>query len=259
MTITPADRLAALLREATGGLDRQAAHELLDAALDLAEGATQAEGREGRLANAAALTLSRAVAGWTVPIERSPKEWTDLAKSDPVRWREDAATCLRVAPAVVPQRILDALTFGLMALNDGAKAPPILACAPRPPGYGSKPLMRDMLEQALVTLIEARRHLGVPVGAARREIAAEVLRSTRAIETWERAWKARLINTGIDSAAHTARVFAAARNFVDGLPVAAPIPDELTMIRLVIKDATTIDDQLKSAGATLSKQWREAS
>jgi hypothetical protein len=121
-TMSVAQRLAGLLREAAGRVDREAAHALLDAALDLAEAATEAEGQDGRLAQAAALTLSRAVAGWTVPVEQPPEDWDQLAKQDPVQWREDAALCMQIGYAAVPQPVVEALMHCLMTLNSESPA-----------------------------------------------------------------------------------------------------------------------------------------
>jgi hypothetical protein len=226
MTTTPADRLAALLREAAGGLDRQAAHDLLDAALDLAKGSTEAEGREGLLANAAAITLSRAVAGWTVPVERMPKEWNQLAKNDPVSWREDAATCLRVAPGVVPQRVLDALTFGLMALNDGTQAPAILVRARKGDGYGRNPTSRRAIEQALHVWVEVMKSRGGRVTPIRARVARAAGVTLPVFTKWLAEWRGRDGREAVD------RVLAAARALGRGEPVADPIPDEVLLLKL---------------------------
>jgi hypothetical protein len=230
-TNTPADRLAVLLREAAGGLDRQAAHELLDAALDLAEGSTEADGREGRLANAAAVTLARAVAGWTVPVERSPDEWNQLAEDDPVRWREDVATCLRVAPAAVPQPVVEALMFGVMALNDGAEAPQILACAPRPRGYGGNPASRRAIEQALHVWVALMKARGGRAGQLRKQVAKAAGVEVSAFDRWLTKWRER------DGAERVDRVLAAAGALGQGQPLAEPIPDEILLLQVAPMEA----------------------
>jgi hypothetical protein len=56
--------LVAMKPGAEAGWTRENAHALLEAALNLAEIASDQEGEDGRLAQAAALTLARAVSGW---------------------------------------------------------------------------------------------------------------------------------------------------------------------------------------------------
>ena len=221
-----ADRLGALLREAVGGLDRQAAHALLDAALDLAAGATDAEGRDGRLAQAAALVLSRAVAGWAVPHERSSEEWDALAEEDPARWRADAAECMRTAPAVLPPPVVDRLMFGLFAVDAGDQ-PAILSPPPKEPGYGRNPQTRRAIEQALIVWVEVEKTRGRPAAWLWTEVAAAVSQSVKAVETWKAKWRKR------DGNDHVSRVLAAAASFGRGQGVPAPVPDEIMLLRLV--------------------------
>jgi hypothetical protein len=224
--VSTADRLATLLQEAVGGLDRRAAHELLDAALDLAADATDAEGREGRLAQAAALALSSAAARWTVPMERSPKDWDELAERNAAQWREDAVAYMRIAPAMVPQPVIDALMFALMGLNDHQPPPTILSPLPKEAGYGRNPGSRRALEQALLTWVELRVGAGEPAGALRQQAASAVGRSVPALEKWLAEWRMR---DGEDS---VQAVLSVARAVGRGEARPDPIPDELLILWL---------------------------
>jgi hypothetical protein len=223
----PADRLAALLRPAVGGLDRKAFHELLDAALDLAASATDADGRDGRLSQAAALMLARAAAGWTVPIDRSPEEWELLAQDDPARWREDAAACMSTAPAVVPQPIIVALMHGLTSLSSSQPPPAILQPAPRAAGRGKDPASRHEIEQAILAWIVAENAKGRKAGEVWMEAAAAVGRGVDALETWKREWNRRAGKERVKE------VLMAAAQYGRGNPVRSPVPDEVTLLRFV--------------------------
>ncbi|WP_198374045.1 hypothetical protein [Neoroseomonas rubea] len=224
----PADRLAVLLREAVGGLDRQAAHDMLDAALDIAAEAGDAPKQDARdLAQAAALVLSRAVASWTLPVRRPPEEWDQLAADNPAAWREDAAACMAEAYAVVPQAVLGALMFGLHALNDASPPPSILVPAEKAAGYGRNPRSRREIEQSLLAFIAAEKAAGRPVSAVRTHVATAVGQSVDAIETWAREWRKR------DGGERVKGVLAAAAAFGRGEHITAPVPDEIILVRLL--------------------------
>ena len=242
----PADRLAELLRQATGTLDREALHALLDTSLDLAAVATDADCREGRLAQAAALVLARAAAGWTVPVERSPEEWDQLAQEDPARWREDAAMCMRIAPTVVPQPIIDAFMHGLMSLSDRQPLPAILSPPRRAAGYGRNPASRREIEQALLSWIAAEKAKGRSAGDLKREVGDAVGQSVKTVETWKREWNRR---AGME---HVRRVLLAASEYGRGKPIRSPAPDEVTLLRLLAKARG-------GALRTLAESWKAAS
>jgi hypothetical protein len=234
----PAEDIEALLRKAKGGLDRQTAHELLDAALDLAGSAADRNWREGFVAQAAALALSRAAAGWTVPVERPPDEWDQLAQDDPERWRADAVSCMQVAFAVVPQPVINALMFALVLLDTSHPTPAILTPAPREAGHGKSTRTRRAVEEALLLCLDIARANGrlekvrgaMPVGES-------------ASDKWLKEWRRR------EGDEHVARVRDVASRIGRGENLDFALPEEFLPIRLVGGNVTELTRQWLSAKA----------
>jgi hypothetical protein len=224
-------RIAALLKSLHAGTENQVArydvHSLLDAAFDLASVATKAEGREGDLANAAALTLVGLVAGWIVPENKQRIDWIDLAASDQVRWRFAVVDYLRIAPLLVPPQVLDQIMFALIALDDGsATAPLIFTPAPKAPGYGRNPASRQSFEQALIAWIEMEKAKGRSAMSIRQDVADAVMRSTKTIDMWLLEWRRR------EGRANVAIAMKAAADFGRGVRVKSPPSDEIVLLRL---------------------------
>ncbi len=214
---------------------RKDVHALLDAALDLADAGGDVEGEAGQLSQAAALTLSRAVAGWMVPVERPDTEWDGLAATDPEAWREAVIERLRLTYALPPQRVIDILMFALTDLQ-GGRTPGFLQPSPRDPGYGKDPISRHHFEQALLTWIEMEKARGKRARQAQEEVAFAIERSAapfqgvpawRTTEPWLRDWRAR---HGKD---HVKTVLSQARALARGKKLAPPFSAELTLIRFM--------------------------
>lgn len=224
-------RLHALLEAMnTSSWRREDAHALLDAALDLAEAESDAEGEAGGLAQAAALALSRAVAGWMVPRERTPEEWDALAASDPAQWREDVAGRMRLTPALLPQPAVDQLMFALWALN-GVTQPKILE--PKPASEAHR-FSKHALERAMLAWIEIEKARGRPAGVAQKAVADAVGRSPSAINSWLKEWRK---EKGLD---HVEAVMLASRAYARGEETLPPVPDELLLVRFLASEKASI-------------------
>ncbi|MDB5612511.1 MAG: hypothetical protein JWQ22_164 [Devosia sp.] len=217
-----------ILLSMRNGADRVSAHALLDAALDLAaSGSDDGAGRDGRLSQAAALTLARLVANWLVPEHHDRIDWHELADADPAGWREAVVDCLRSAPLLTPPEVLDQLMFGLMTLDDGSATPStILSPAPKASGKGSNPASRRAFEQALHAWIAMEKARGRPATTLRNEVARAVGRTVKAVDMWLLEWRRR------DGPASVALVLKAAYDLGRGRAPTFPVSDEIMLLRL---------------------------
>lgn len=222
--MTPAQQLHMLLSIMNSkSWSREDAHALLDAALDLADDANDAEGEAGRLAQAAALTLSRAVAGWTVSIERTPAEWDRMSKEDPASWREEVIERMRATYSVLPQPVVDTLMFALSELQRG-KQPEVLEPIS---DTQARRVSRYALEQAMLVWIAIENARGRRVLEVRKEVALAVGMSARAIEEWAQQWRVRDGEDRVEAVLRDARAWARGENVTS-------FPNEVLLIRLIM-------------------------
>ena len=229
----------------SAGWSRDDAHALLEAALDIADYPTDAEEEAGRLTQAAALTLSRAIAVWMVAGERTPAEWDHVAATDPATWREEVIERMRLTPALLPQPAVEALMFALIDLNNGQQ-PAIFQPAARG-GYGKNPTSRRALEQAMLVWIEIEKARGRPARKVQEEVAAAVGRShaPRATEEWLREWRKR------DGEDHVNAVLRAAGALARSKEASLPPSDELLLLQFT---ASADGGSLRS----LAESWKAA-
>lgn len=227
--MSAAQRLGTLLTIVNSATwTRDDAHALLDAALDIAECSTDAEGEAGRLTQAAALTLSRAIAGWMVASEPTQAEWDHLRASAPATWREEVIERMRITPGLLPHPAVEAMMFALIDLSNGQQ-PAIFQPTPRGKGYGRNPNNRHAMEQAMLVWIEIEKARGRKALEVRGEVAAAVGRShvPRATEEWRREWDKR------DGKVHVNAVLSAARAWALNEKTPLPPSDELLLIQFV--------------------------
>jgi hypothetical protein len=219
--MTFAQRLGALLPILNStNWTRDDAHALLDAALDIADAPNNAEGEAGRLAQAAALALSRAVAGWMVPVEHSPAEWDRMAVEEPVKWREEVIERMRLTYGFLPQSAVDTIMFAFINLNVGKQS---MILEPKPASQARR-FSRHALEQAMLVWMEMEKTRGRPALQAEAEVAESVGLSRRAVETWRSQWRGR------DGRDRVEAVMLAAQACVQGIEIVPPVPDELALI-----------------------------